>query len=96
MEQLHLLPTCVDGPVGVQAHDAVRFDVSWEWESDTNRYWLSHTVIDPTTTERIVHGSSCFKWKDIDAVGDCGLVLRWLREARRYLATPTRKPSHGR
>lgn len=91
MTQLHLPSEREDGPVGIQAHDAITFSVHWNFEADTDRYWLSHQVIDPTTSERIIHGSGGYRWKEADAVGDCGLAVRWLREARRYLATPEPK-----
>jgi hypothetical protein len=86
MSQPESFPARLDGPVGVQAHDAVRFQVSWDFETGSPHYYLAHWVVDPITSERLVGGSNRYQWKEGDAVGDCGLCVRWLREARMYLA----------
>jgi hypothetical protein len=96
MHQLPLSSTAADGPVGPQPHDAIRFQVSWDFETDSPHYYLAHWVTDPTTAERLVGGSNRFSWKDADAVGDCGLCVRWLREARSYLASEQIRRSCGR
>jgi len=88
MEHPTLFPSRVDRPVSVGRRDAIRFQVSWDWEADTKSYWLAHWVTDPITNERLTGGSNRFKWNECDAVGDSGLVVRWIREARAYLLRP--------
>lgn len=62
--------------------EAITFVCSWSWERGSNRYVLRHWAIDPTTQARFFHQVNEFTWKDVDAVGDAGLVVRWIRQAR--------------
>ena len=66
-------------------HHAVALSITWRWEADTPQYWLDVKTWDESTQEVLQHSSNRFTWKDVDAVGDCGLAVRWIRAARQWL-----------
>jgi len=68
---------------------SVSLRVVWTWEHDTDRYWFTHECYDVTNRMRLCHASNGFRWKASDAVGDAGLVVRYIREARSHLILPT-------
>lgn len=59
--------------------------VRWDWYADHNRYFLTHSTSAEPEGVRLSHASNGFTWKPVDAVGDAGLVVRWIREARTHL-----------
>ena len=76
-------------PEGGRVHvPAVSLLVRWDWEYDTNKYWLSHESFNPVSGERFDKQSHAFRWKAVDATGDCALAVRWVHAARALL-TPS-------
>lgn len=61
--------------------------VRWDWYCDTDRYFLTHTTASEPEGLRLSHASNAFTWKAGDAVGDAGLAVRWIREAKTHLIT---------
>jgi len=64
---------------------AVALSITWRWEADTAKYWLDVKTWDESTGTVLQHSSNRFTWKDLDAVGDAGLAVRWIRQARQWL-----------
>lgn len=68
--------------------DAVALSVTWRWSGEDTKYWLDVKMWDESTQEVFHHSSNGYRWKDVDAVGDAGLVVRWIRQARTHLSKP--------
>lgn len=59
--------------------------VRWDWWAGSDKYFLTHSVSAEPDGTRLSHASNKFSWKPGDAVGDAGLAVRWIREARTHL-----------
>ena len=81
--QLWRVPPSIEANIG--RCEAIALQVTWWWEADSSKYWLSHRTYDPSTGEILDEQSNSFRWKPQDAAGDAGLVIRWIRWSRAML-----------
>jgi hypothetical protein len=71
------------------AYPHIALIVRWDWYAGENKYFLTHSVSAEPEGLRLSHASNGFTWKQGDAVGDAGLAVRWIREARTHLLRGT-------